>query len=294
MKKIMITIMLATTMSMLMVGQAEARRFGGGFRSFGRTSTFRAPRTPMKSSSVPKSAGTKAGARTPRNRSRWGGMLGGALLGLGLGSLLGSMGIGGAAANMISTLLMFGLIGFAIMFILRRLGRKQQQQYQQQYGYDPYQRQHTDTPEIGSHIDENTYYQGQTAALPHQPIGVPEDFDVPAFLRAAKTYFIRLQAAWDKADVQDIREYTTPEMFGELKMQLHERGGAQNHTDVVSLEAELIGIENINNEQMASVLFSGSIKEELNGTAVPFSEMWNLTRPLSGSGGWVVAGIQQT
>ncbi|HEV7616982.1 MAG TPA: Tim44-like domain-containing protein, partial [Burkholderiaceae bacterium] len=119
------------------------------------------------------------------------------------------------------------------------------------------------------------------------------DFDVPGFLRNAKTYFIRLQAAWDRGDINDIREFTTPEMFAELKMQLQERGATANHTDVVSLDAELLGIEVVGDQYLASVKFSGLIKESENAPAEPFAEVWNLTKPVSGKGGWTLAGIQQ-
>lgn len=295
MKKLLLTIMIVATSMTVLVAEAEARRFGGGFRSFGRQSTFRSHRAPTQK--VAPRTGTKstAGTTSARRPSRWGGMLGGALLGLGLGSLLGHMGIGGGMASMISTLLLFGLIGFGIMFLFRMMARKQgRNPFQPAANTDPHQRGHSnyDIPEIGSGINQ----QAPSLAYSNDgPVGVPTDFDVPAFLRGAKTYFIRLQAAWDAADIDDIREFTTPEMFGELRLQLQERGTATNHTDVVSLEAELLGIESISeNEQMASVLFSGSIKEDLNAAAEPFSETWNLTRSLSSKGGWVVAGIQQT
>jgi predicted lipid-binding transport protein (Tim44 family) len=125
------------------------------------------------------------------------------------------------------------------------------------------------------------------------PWGVPADFDTAGFLRHAKTYFIRLQAAWDRADASDIRDFTTPEMFAEMKLQLQERGAAANHTDVVSLDAELLGIETQGDGYLASVKFSGMIREAENAPAEPFAEVWNLSKPVSGQGGWVLAGIQQ-
>jgi predicted lipid-binding transport protein (Tim44 family) len=112
-------------------------------------------------------------------------------------------------------------------------------------------------------------------------------------VRNAKIYFIRLQAAWDKADINDIREFTTPEMFAELRMQIQERGASPNNTDTVTLNAELMGIETHENDYLASVKFSGMIKEADNAPAEPFTEVWNLSKPTSGQGGWVLAGIQQ-
>jgi predicted lipid-binding transport protein (Tim44 family) len=122
---------------------------------------------------------------------------------------------------------------------------------------------------------------------------VPADFDTDAFLRHAKASFIRLQAAWDKSDVNDLREFTTPEVFAELKMQIQERGGNADFTDVVSIDAQLLGIETTDHDYLASVQFNGMIRNAPNAPAEPFAEVWNMAKPLSGSSGWVLAGIQQ-
>ena len=113
------------------------------------------------------------------------------------------------------------------------------------------------------------------------------------FLRHAKGNFIRLQAAWDKGDVADIREFTTPEVFSELKMQITERGAQADYTDVVTIEAELLGIENDGRDYLASVKFYGTIKPSPTALAEPFQEVWNLSKPVSGNAGWLLAGIQQ-
>jgi predicted lipid-binding transport protein (Tim44 family) len=122
---------------------------------------------------------------------------------------------------------------------------------------------------------------------------VPADFDTEAFLRNAKVHYVRLQAAWDAGNLEDIREFTTPEMFAEIKMDLADRGASPNKTDVVSVEAELLGIETQATDYLASVRFSGMIREESNAPAQPFAEVWNLSKPTQGAGGWVLAGIQQ-
>lgn len=303
MKKILMTLMLMVTAMTLVVTEAEARRMGGG-GSFGRQSQSVTRSAPSQSSqsvtTAPKpAAAPNSAAGTPaKPASPWRGMLGGALLGLGLGALLSHFGLGGAMASMISTLLMVGLLALAVMFIVRMFRRKNapgspQGAYAGAYTKDVY------TPEIGSRIEP----QSQPAALQAQPLagaaaaaapwGVPADFDVPAFLRNAKTYFIRLQAAWDKADINDIREFTTPEMFAELRMQIQERGATPNNTDVVSIDAELLGVETSANEYLASVKFSGMMSEAAGAPPAPFHEVWNLSKPISGSGGWILAGIQQ-
>jgi predicted lipid-binding transport protein (Tim44 family) len=102
-----------------------------------------------------------------------------------------------------------------------------------------------------------------------------------------------MQAAWDRADVNDIREFTTPEMFAELKMQLTERGAASNVTDVVSIDAEILGVESNTVEHIASVRFHGMIREDQHAPSEHFSEIWVLTKPVVGQQGWLLAGIQQ-
>jgi predicted lipid-binding transport protein (Tim44 family) len=308
MKKVLVTLMLvASTMSMVAV-DAEAKRMGGG-GSFGRQSQgFSRPApssAPMQQQAAPRQATPPAATPAARPASPWRGMLGGALLGLGLGALLSHLGIGGALASMISTLLMVALLGLALMFIIRLFRRKSMGtgtgDATPAFAGNGYAR--SSTPEIGSGVrsygDTLPAATGAGVAAAAGPVasgapyGVPADFDVPAFLRHAKTYFIRLQDAWDKANVQDISEFTTPEMFAELRMQIQERGASPNVTDVVQLNAELLGIETGPNDYLASVKFSGLIKEAPDASAAEFAEIWNLTKPTSGQGGWVLAGLQQ-
>lgn len=308
MKRILIALMVALSASTMVIADAEAKRLGGG-GSFGRQSQgFSRPaptHTPNQSSTQNQAnqARPAAPANTPqgvppRPASPWKNILGGALLGLGLGALLSHFGIGGALASAIGTFLMLALIVVAVMFLVRLFrGRNGGAQPRPAYaGAQPYARnQDNRTPEIGSRLEP----QMRPAAFSTEPVtdtaapAVPAGFDTASFLRHAKTYFIRLQAAWDRADVNDIREFTTPEMFGELRLQLQERGASANHTDVVSLEGELLGMETLADEYLASVKFSGMIKEDEGAPAAPFAEIWNLTKPVSGPGGWLLAGIQQ-
>ena len=58
------------------------------------------------------------------------------------------------------------------------------------------------------------------------------------------------------------------------------------------LEAQLLGIEELSGAYMASVEFSGMIREEASASPSPFREVWNMTKPSSGRGGWLVAGVQ--
>jgi predicted lipid-binding transport protein (Tim44 family) len=129
-----------------------------------------------------------------------------------------------------------------------------------------------------------------------QSWGVPADFDTEGFLRSAKANFVSLQAAWDKSDIPALRVMMTDTMLKEIQAQLSERevhtGGPVNMTDVVMIEAQLLGIEDTGAEYMASVEFSGMIREEPSAGASPFREVWNMTKAKAGNSGWLVAGVQ--
>jgi predicted lipid-binding transport protein (Tim44 family) len=312
MKKLMISAVVAVS-AFTMLAEATARPAGGN-RSIGRQSQNvnrmppAAAPTPAPRQAAPAPAPNAPNAMPAKRPSMWKGILGGALLGLGLGALFSHLGIGGAMAGILSTMLMLALLAGAAYFIFRMFRRKSQptvapaggnfnggnNAYSNDNGYNKaYAPQAGGTPEIGSRLGEQQYQPVQAAPVPHTPWGVPGDFDAVSFLRVAKSNFIRLQAAWDKGDTADIREFTTPEVFAEMKMQINERGAQKDYTDVVSIDAELLGIETTETEYMASVKFTGMIKPAPDALAEPFNEVWNLTKPVSGASGWLLAGIQQ-
>jgi predicted lipid-binding transport protein (Tim44 family) len=144
---------------------------------------------------------------------------------------------------------------------------------------------------IGSGLQASDNATGLSGS---QSWGVPADFDTAGFLTAAKRNFVTLQDAWDKSDIAALKAMMTDEMAGEIKAQLAERGvqaGVVNKTDVVMLDAQLLGIEELATEYMASVEFSGMIREEESVGPAPFREVWNMTKAKQG-GGWLVAGVQ--
>lgn len=299
MKKFFVAMLIAATTLTVGLSTVEAKRVGSG------TSVGKQSPTVAKQAQAPAAAAKPAAAATPaavppKPASPWKGILGGALLGLGLGALLSSMGLGGAMASMISTMLMVALFAIAAMFIYRMWKRRSGAAGPQPAAASAYA---GFTPDIGSRAEpvqpmplQSGYAATSAQAEPVEaaaPWGVPSDFDVTGFLRHTKTHFIRLQAAWDRSDINDIREFTTPEMFAELKLQLQERGTSVNVTDVVSLDTELLGIETVGADYVASVKCTGMIREADHAPTEPFAEVWNLSKPVAGSGGWVLAGIQQ-
>ena len=123
--------------------------------------------------------------------------------------------------------------------------------------------------------------------------GVVDRFDVEVFERQAKLNFIRLQAANDACNLADIREFTSPEIFAEIKLEIDERGGAKQRTDVVLLNAEVVEVVEENAQYIASVHYSGSLREAEGTAPQAFDELWHLTKPVDGNRGWILAGIQQ-
>ena len=316
MKKILVAAVLALTTT-AMIAEATARPMGGK-RSFGRQSqTVRqapppapAPAAPVnrqqaqQPNAAPAATAGAAGAAAAQAKrpSMWKGILGGALLGLGLGALFSHLGIGGAMASFLSGLIMFALLALAVLFIVRMFRRKDTPANSSFQGFNQQPVPAGGTPAIGSGLGQTQSFQAQPpvgglslnkAAPAPQAWGVPADFDTDAFLRHAKSSFIRMQAAWDKGDVNDLREFTTPEVFAELKMQIQERGPNADYTDVVEIGAQLLGIETTPTDYLASVQFSGQIRTAPNAPLEPLNEVWNMSKPLSGNGGWVLAGIQQ-
>jgi predicted lipid-binding transport protein (Tim44 family) len=313
MKKFLASMLIALT---ALSSIADARPLGGS-RSFGRqsqsVSRMRAPApapTPapyqQPSYQRPATAPAVPPALPVRRPSMWKGVLGGALLGLGLGALFSHFGIGGAMAGALSSVLMILLLVFAVMFIVRMFRRKDTPANPTFTGFNPNPVPASATPEIGSGL--NSAYQGNQggfqsgfsnapsldkAAPAHEQWGVPAGFDTEAFLRHAKASFIRMQAAWDRGDVADLREFTAPEVYAELSLQIQERGGQPDYTEVVSIDSQLLGIETTDRDYLASVQFNGMIRNAPGAPAEPFVEVWNLTKALNGNGGWVLAGIQQ-
>jgi predicted lipid-binding transport protein (Tim44 family) len=122
---------------------------------------------------------------------------------------------------------------------------------------------------------------------------LPPGFDAEAFERIARAIFIRMQAANDAGDLDDLRQFTTPEVFAELRLQLQERGAAAQHTDVVEVRAEVIEVIEEDGRQIVSVRYHGRAIEEADAAAQPFDEVWHLVRPVDGSRPWAIAGVQQ-
>ncbi|MBK9019504.1 MAG: Tim44 domain-containing protein [Sulfuritalea sp.] len=288
MKRLLIAAFAAVVGLGMMVPEAEAKRLGGG-KSFGMqrqaTPAPTAPSAAGKPAAAP-TAGAPAAAAKPAGMSRFLGPLAGLAAGLGIAALLSHLGIGEGMANMLLILAM-AMVG---IFVVRWLMSKRSPQPGMQYaGAGGGNAAPTNfTP---AQFESSRVGAGGTA-IPAATRNIPADFDVDGFLRQAKLNFVRLQAANDRGDMDDIREFTSPELFAEIKMQYQERGSKAQETDVMQLNAELLEVVTEDSRHVASVHFSGQLRED---AAAPeaFAEIWHLAKPIDGSRGWNVAGIQQ-
>lgn len=204
-------------------------------------------------------------------------MLGGILGGLALGGLLGYL-FGG---NGLMGLLMLALLAVGVVFLVRALARRRAEQQPMQFAGMGNETVSAPPPSQNA---------GMSAAPAAAAAGVPAGFDAAGFLRAAKMNFIKLQVANDSGRLDEIREFTTPELFEHLRA---DSQGAGQQTDVVTLNADLLELANEKNNYWASVRFSGLVREAPGSEPVGFEEVWNLVKPADGSTGWLLAGIQQ-
>lgn len=292
---------VALTLSIgLTISDAEAARLGGG-KSLGMsrsTNTARqaAPAAPAQNATASNAAAPAAPASAVAAKpgmSRWLGPIAGLAAGIGLAAMLSHFGMGEGVANF----LMIALLVMAAVFLFRWLTRKREPELRTQYAgggptaaspvrFDAPSSQPLPSAPVGA--DNTPSSQANSAAN-----NIPADFDVVGFVRQAKLNFVRLQAANDRGDLDDIRQFTAPEVFAEIQMQLQERGSVKSQTDVVQLDAELLSVVVEDHRQIASVRYFGQLREDIHNAPQAFEEIWHLTKPTDGSRGWQVAGIQQ-
>ncbi|MDO8262887.1 MAG: Tim44-like domain-containing protein [Gallionella sp.] len=289
MKRFLMLLTIALTSLSLFAATAEARRFGGG-GSFGKQRSV----APQQMQKAPAAAPAPAQGATPAQPAgnKWLGPLAGLAIGAGLGAMFAGGGLGGMG-GMMGSILMALLAGVAVMFLISLFRKKQAHPAMQYAGAGaPYNApQPAQQPVYGGSIASAAAPAAASSAIQGN---IPADFPMEAFLRSAKTTFIRLQAANDRKDLNDIREYTTPEMFAEISMQLQERDNAPQKTDVLAINGELLQVANEGDLAIASVRFTGQLAEN-NGTPESVDEIWHVQKNLRDDKSvWLLAGIQQT
>jgi len=303
----------------------EAKRLGKG-NSQGmqrdmpsRTAPDAAPgkpaQAPAAAAATPAAAGAAAAAVPKRN---WMGPLAGLAAGLGLVALFSHLGMGAGLANFVMLALLAVAGFFLVRFLLARFGRgstnngpalagagagnagQQNLPWQQptpsQPAQQPMQRNALEDTAPGVSLPSATGAASAVAtAVPQATAAfVPATFDSDGFARIAKMIFIRMQTANDAADLNDLRRFTTPEMFASIRLEIQERGNALQTTDVVKVDAVVLDVAQESDRQIVSVRFHGQVVEEVGSAATDFNEIWHLVKSTDDdSGAWAIAGIEQ-
>jgi predicted lipid-binding transport protein (Tim44 family) len=299
------SLLLAVALLGLCAFDAQARRLGGG-QSIGRQSQNVSQRQGVPPTQTQPQ---QAGAAAPKP---FGAMLGGLAAGLGMVWLAKALGLGPEFANLLLIALLV-MVALAIASVIRRARAPSQSgmAYQGAGADNPVTPRQYNPTKVGNDAsarpwEDQPWQSGPggadggsiigSALRGAQNWGVPADFDADGFIAAAKRNFVTLQDAWDHSDIPALRAMMTDEMLAEIQTQLAERErnapGEVNRTEVVMLEAQLLGIEELDGLYMASVEFSGLIREDQSTGPSPFREVWNMTKPTTGNSGWLVAGVQ--
>ena len=298
---------LLTVIALLGADVADAKRMGGG-KSIGAqrqvtpsaptapSAAPAAPSAPMASAAAP-AAAAKAAAPAS-GMSRWMGPLAGLAAGLGIAALLSHFGLGEGFANiLLIALLAVGVLFIVRMFLAKRAPTKSPLQYAgatpaagaASGGYETVAPRTEGTP-AGKF--EPVFGGAAAAAAPVAASKFPPGFEPGPFVEQAKLQFRKLQAGYDTADRAALAAVMTPEMFAEVGRELDGRS-AHTATEVMQLDAEVLQVVTEGDQHWVNVHFKGLLRED--GTVLPrdFDEVWNLVKPVNGSSGWLLAGIQQ-
>lgn len=322
MRKALALFAVVLTLGMSVGMDAEAKRLGGA-RSSGMQRQAAPPAqqsspsqpgtpasTPNAPAAAPAAAGTAGAAAAAAPRRSWAGPLTGLAAGLGLAALASYLGFGEALANMMLIALVVMLALVAVSFFMRKRAAAQNPAaagaggtpWQQGGGSANAYRQAPETlgrpatPQgqggsmIGSRLGGIGALGSRLRGTPATP---PADFDATAFVRNAKAQFMALQAANDAGDLAQLRGFLTPEMYEVVRDEIASRGSVPQKTEVFGLDGQVVEVTQDGSDYIVSVRFTGSIREQHGAVPEDLDEIWHLTKPATGSGGWVIAGIQQ-
>ena len=279
MKRILISLFALFISFGFVMQEAEAKRMGGS-KSFGMQ---RSAPAKQDAAPTPQRQQPAAAPATAPKKNSWMGPIAGLAAGLGLAALFSHLGMGEEMANF----LMLALLAMAAFMLIRYFMRRNAPAAPaMQYAGMPRNEMNSGAPAAFDAGPAATGGSVHAAAF-------PPGFDADAFAREAKLNYIRLQAAFDAGNLDDLRAFTSPEVFAEVRMQLDERGDAAQTTDVMNLNAEVLEAIDEDNRHIVSVRFTGLVREAADQSPISLDEVWHLSKPASGQGGWIIAGIQQ-
>lgn len=297
MKKSLTLAAVVLSLGLVATMDADAKRLGGAKSSgMQRQQTSQpaaqpnAPATPGSPAQAAPAAGAAAAAApaaaAAATKRSWMGPLAGLAAGLGLAALASHFGFGPALANF----LLIALLGVAVMAVIGFVMRKRMAG-----GASP--------------AMAGAGASGGSTGLGNRPAGglqigsavggaagaaaVPAGFDTAGFSRNAISQFTALQSANDERDMARLRDYLTPEMYETVAAEVQARGDAPQRTEVFGLQAQVLEVVEEGDRYIVSVRFTGSVRDQAGAVPEDLDEIWHLTKPRTGFGGWVVAGIQQ-
>ncbi len=311
-------LMASATLVLAPMDYAEAKRLGGG-----RPAGMQRQMPPKQPAQQPQQqpgqqnnaaapvngAAAAGGAAAAAGKRSWMGPIAGLAAGLGIAALMSHLGMGEAFGNFLMMALLAIAAVFVIRFLMRRFGGgAQQQRPTQGMAYAGAGAGHGGASPFGvpSSPDQSPLRRQMDTTAPaaglssaplggvasaSAPVGLPEGMSVADFERVAKMLFIRLQASNDAGHVDDLRKFTTPELFASLRLDLQDRGNDGQQTDVMQLDAELVDTAQEDGHWVASVRFHGLIRERTEQPAEAFDELWHFVKPMAGDRDWAIAGI---
>jgi predicted lipid-binding transport protein (Tim44 family) len=291
---------------MIVNDTADAKVSGG--KSFGAQRPSVAPRAAAPQAATPPAAASQpvmpatpgatlpakpampAAAAAPSGASRWLGPIAGIAAGLGLAALLSHFGLPeGMGSFLLIALLVVGVVFALRLIFARRAQAKDPLAYAAPRAGGAPAFEKSSTPEWGG-AQRVEPVLGTASVAPDDARKWPPGFDAAGFVRHAKMQFISMQAAHDAGDRAALRDVLTPEMYSEVLRDLD--SGPRPATEVVDLAGELLEVTTEGDRHWASVRFTGSMREG-GALPAPFDEIWNLSKPVDGKTGWLLAGIQQ-
>jgi len=308
MQKFMMVLTAVLAFGLTAFDADAAKRLGGGSNvGAQRNMTAQPPAKPPAQQAQQAAPATPTPAPTPApsGMSRWLGPLAGLAIGAGLASMFMNAGMGAGLASAMGGILMIALLAGAALFAWRMLRTKTAGNNNLQYaganagsnGSTYTQTPAATTPATAGGMPQIGSALGGTATAPSPATEAaasrfPAGFDAEQFARHAKLNFTRLQQANDKRDVSTMRDYMTPQLYSAITAALDPMGVAQN-TEIVSLDAQVVEVVTEDGKHIASVRFTGSLRDRADPAPENFDEIWHLEKPLDGSSGWLISGIQQ-
>ena len=269
---------------------AEAARLGGG-KSFGSSPSYqRSTPAPSPSPTSPQMSPTQptpqrpVASPAPSMMGRWGGMLGGLLMGGLIGSLLFGGGHAWGGPGMLDLLIIGGGL-----FLLYRFIRA---------------RRATAVPAAAGSMSFDSNPSHSWGESGHAPAAeptmsgaeepnLPPGFDAEEFLKGAKIMYTRLQASWDKRDMEDIRQFVSPEVLSEIQKQAQE-DPKLGKTELLLINPRILEAREVATKTVVSVFYDVMMRENRTEMAKQVREVWHFSRDSRKPDDfWVLEGIQQ-